>query len=86
MDAVANQYAALPSLHMAWSLWSAVAVLRCSSNMYARRIIWLYAAGTLFVILGTGNRWLFDAVAGPSSCASGSWSPVPRFPTGVHRT
>ena len=64
VDAVANQYAALPSLHMAWSLWCAVAVLRCSSNVLARRIVWLYPAGTLFVILGTGNHWLFDAVAG----------------------
>jgi hypothetical protein len=64
VDAVANQYAALPSLHMAWSLWCAVAVLRCSGSVLARRIVWLYPAGTLFVILGTGNHWLFDAVAG----------------------
>jgi hypothetical protein len=64
VDAVANQYAALPSLHMAWSLWCAVAVVRCSKSVLARRLAWLYPAGTLFVILGTGNHWLFDAAAG----------------------
>jgi hypothetical protein len=64
VEAVANQYAALPSLHMAWSLWCAVAVTRCATSVLARRLAWLYPAGTLFVILGTGNHWLLDAVAG----------------------
>jgi hypothetical protein len=64
VDAVANQYAALPSLHMAWSLWCAVVVTQCATSVLARRLIWLYPAGTLFVILGTGNHWLLDAVAG----------------------
>ena len=64
VDAVANQYAALPSLHMAWSLWCAVAVSRCARSALVRRSAWLYPGGTLFVILGTGNHWLLDAVAG----------------------
>jgi|tagenome__1003787_1003787.scaffolds.fasta_scaffold20364962_1 hypothetical protein len=64
VDAVANQYAALPSLHMAWALWCAIAVTRCATSVLARRIAWLYPAGTLFVILGTGNHWLLDAFAG----------------------
>jgi PAP2 superfamily len=64
VDAVANQYAALPSLHMAWSLWCAVVMVRCARSVLARRIVWLYPAGTLFVILATGNHWLLDAVAG----------------------
>jgi hypothetical protein len=64
VDAVANQYAALPSLHMAWSLWCAVAVTRCATSGLTRRLVWLYPAGTLFVILATGNHWLLDAVAG----------------------
>jgi hypothetical protein len=64
VDAVANQYAALPSLHMAWALWCAIAVMRCARSGVAQRLVWLYPAGTLFVILGTGNHWLLDAVAG----------------------
>jgi hypothetical protein len=64
VEAVANQYAALPSLHMAWSLWCAVAVTQCATSALARRLVWAYPAGTLFVILGTGNHWLLDAAAG----------------------
>jgi hypothetical protein len=62
--AIANQYAALPSLHMAWSVWCAIAVTRCAKSRLVRRCAWLYPAGTLFVILGTGNHWLLDAFAG----------------------
>jgi hypothetical protein len=64
IHAIANQYAALPSLHMAWSSWCALAVGRVAGNALVRRLAWLYPAGTLFVILGTGNHWFLDAVAG----------------------
>ena len=71
VEAVANQYAALPSLHMAWSLWCAVAVSRVATDGLVRRAVWLYPAGTLFVILGTGNHWLLDAAAGALVLAVG---------------
>ncbi len=71
VDAVANQYAALPSLHMAWALWCALAVARVSRRQWVRRVAWLYPAGTLFVILGTGNHWLLDAASGALVLALG---------------
>jgi hypothetical protein len=71
VDAVANQYAALPSLHMAWALWCALAVARVSRRRWMRRVVWLYPAGTLFVILGTGNHWLLDAAGGALVLALG---------------
>jgi hypothetical protein len=71
VESVANQYAALPSLHMAWSLWCAIAVSRVARDGLVRRVAWLYPAGTLFVILGTGNHWLLDAAAGALVLAVG---------------
>jgi hypothetical protein len=75
VDAVANQYAALPSLHMAWSLWCAIAASQCARSRLVRRGAWLYPAGTVFVILGTGNHWLLDAVAGALILAVGFAAP-----------
>jgi hypothetical protein len=59
-----NPYAAMPSLHVGWSLLAGIALIACG------RAWWLRAAGaalpvlmTLSVLM-TGNHYLLDAVGG----------------------
>jgi PAP2 superfamily len=59
-----NPYAAVPSMHIGFSLIVGVAVVRL-----ARRPLWraagaLYPLFVLFVIVATGNHFFFDAAAG----------------------
>jgi membrane-associated phospholipid phosphatase len=62
--ALANPYAAMPSLHTAYALiLGTAAVLVCRS--WPARIAWsLYPGLVLFSIVATGNHFLLDAVAG----------------------
>lgn len=60
----ANQYAAMPSLHIAWSSWCAVAVWSLSRRRSLRLAAVTYPAATLFVVLGTANHYLLDALGG----------------------
>jgi len=59
-----NPYAAVPSMHIGYSLIVGVTIVRL-----ARRPLWraaglLYPAFVLFVIVATGNHFFFDAAAG----------------------
>ncbi|MFD7986027.1 phosphatase PAP2 family protein [Kitasatospora indigofera] len=60
---LSNQYAAMPSLHIAWSLWCALAVVTATRNRWVRVLAVLYPSATLLVVLSTANHWLLDAVA-----------------------
>jgi membrane-associated phospholipid phosphatase len=59
-----NPYAAMPSLHVGWSLLAGIALIACARSW------WLKAAGialpTLmtFAVIMTGNHYLLDIVAG----------------------
>ncbi len=61
---MANQYAAMPSLHVAWAVWVALALYVCLQPRSWRWAVWLYPAATTFVVIGTGNHFIVDAVAG----------------------
>jgi hypothetical protein len=59
----ANQFAAMPSLHVGWAVLVAVAVLR----IYRSRWRWtalLYPAATWSVVVVTGNHYIIDGVVG----------------------
>jgi hypothetical protein len=60
----ANQLAALPSLHMAWAGWCALAVWRISTRRWLRAVALLYPCLTAVAVLATGNHFLFDIFAG----------------------
>ncbi len=66
-----NQFAAMPSLHIAWAVWAAVAIFYCARRSWVRVIGVLYPVGTLFVIVGTANHFVIDAVAGLVTVAAG---------------
>ncbi|MDT4919377.1 MAG: hypothetical protein QOI15_279 [Pseudonocardiales bacterium] len=59
-----NQYAAMPSLHIAWALWSGIAIFVCARRMWVRVLGLVHPAMTLVVIIGTANHFFLDAVGG----------------------
>lgn len=59
-----NQYAAMPSLHIGWALWSGLAIFLCARRMWVRILGLVHPATTLVVIVGTANHFILDAVAG----------------------
>ena len=59
-----NQYAAMPSLHIAWALWCGLAIFACAWRPWVRLLGLLYPVGTLIVIVGTANHFIIDAVGG----------------------
>ena len=66
-----NQFAAMPSLHIAWALWCGIAIYRCAWRPWVRALGVLYPFGTLFVIVGTANHFVIDAVGGIAVVAAG---------------
>jgi hypothetical protein len=59
----ANLYAALPSLHVAWATWCAVAVVLATRTRW-RHLAWLYPAATTFVVLSSANHFVLDVAGG----------------------
>ncbi|MEW2165548.1 phosphatase PAP2 family protein [Streptomyces sp. NPDC007084] len=62
-DAMANQFAAMPSLHFGWALMVAIGLIAATRSRW--RWLWLlHPLLTLTVIVGTANHyWLDSAVA-----------------------
>ena len=64
MQNVSNQYAAMPSVHIAWATWCALALGPRLKNRTAATLAWCYPLITLMVIVITANHYILDAVAG----------------------
>lgn len=65
-----NELAAMPSLHVGWTIWVAWAIWR-HTNTVGRTLALAYVAGTTLVVVATGNHWVLDAVAGAAVIAIG---------------
>ncbi|MEU4266631.1 phosphatase PAP2 family protein [Streptomyces sp. NPDC026092] len=61
-DSMANQFAAMPSLHFGWALMVAIGLIVAGRGRL-RRLWLLHPALTLLVIVGTANHYWFDALA-----------------------
>ncbi|QXJ20590.1 phosphatase PAP2 family protein [Actinomadura graeca] len=59
----ADQYAAVPSLHMAWTLWVGVELARASARRWVQSLNAGHIVLTCYVIMATANHYLLDAVA-----------------------
>jgi hypothetical protein len=59
-----NPYAAVPSMHICFSLVVGVAVVVLARNIVWRVVGAVYPVFVLFVIVATGNHFFVDAVAG----------------------
>ncbi|MDQ1392612.1 MAG: hypothetical protein QOF30_1589 [Acidimicrobiaceae bacterium] len=71
MSKVSNQYAAMPSLHFAWAVWSAGVLAPAMRHRATKVLVWCYPAVTLLCIVVTGNHYIFDAVGGALTLAAG---------------
>ena len=59
-----NQFAAMPSLHIGWSLWCAFAIVALAERRWVKVLGALYPLATFFVIIGTANHFVLDAIGG----------------------
>ncbi|HEX8582711.1 MAG TPA: phosphatase PAP2 family protein [Acidimicrobiales bacterium] len=74
LKAVSNQYAAMPSMHMGWSLWCALVLFPMVRRRWARALVVAYPVVTLVCIVVTGNHYWLDAAAGAACLAVGFWA------------
>ncbi|WP_254075992.1 phosphatase PAP2 family protein [Streptomyces sp. P3] len=61
---MSNQYAAMPSMHIGWSLWCGLTVFALARLPWVRVLGLLYPMATLVVIVATANHFWLDAVGG----------------------
>lgn len=61
---MSNQYAAMPSMHIGWSLWCGLTIFALAKLPWVRILGLLYPAMTLLVIVSTANHFWLDAVGG----------------------
>ncbi|CAN5441513.1 phosphatase PAP2 family protein [soil metagenome] len=72
MEAVSNQYAAMPSLHFAWALWCSFVFFPAARRPWAKALVVAYPLATLFAIVVTANHFWLDA-AGGALVLAGGW-------------
>lgn len=80
MASISNQYAAMPSLHIGWATWCAIAMWPLLRRKRSKALMLLYPLATLFCIVVTGNHFWLDGIGGLLAFGLGSligW--------GVHR-
>ncbi|MDI2132366.1 phosphatase PAP2 family protein [Yinghuangia seranimata] len=64
MKNVSNQFAAMPSMHIGWSTWCAIAIWKFAKPLWVRVLGLFYPVFTLIVIMATGNHFILDAAGG----------------------
>lgn len=72
MQKLSNQYAAMPSLHFAWSAWSALVLISAARTRWAKALAAAYPVLTLFAIVVTANHFILDAAGGALVLAVGA--------------
>ncbi|MFE2302190.1 phosphatase PAP2 family protein [Streptomyces sp. NPDC059445] len=80
-DALANQFAAMPSLHFGWALMVAIGLITATRSRL--RVLWLlHPLLTLLVIVGTANHYWLDAIVATALvCVALAVVPPPRRTT-----
>jgi hypothetical protein len=59
----ADKFAAVPSLHMGWTLWVGVELARVNARRWVQWVNAAHVLITLYVILATANHFIVDAAA-----------------------
>jgi PAP2 superfamily len=74
VNALFNPYAAIPSMHVAYSLMIGIPLARLSKHRVTR-ILWaLYPPLVAFVIVVTANHFLTDAFLGACTAGAAAWA------------
>lgn len=82
---VSNQYAAMPSMHIGWSLWCGVTILLLARRRWVRVLGALYPVTTFLVIISTANHFWLDAVGGATCLSVGFGVGYAVYGVSVHR-
>lgn len=64
MKHLSNQFAAMPSLHVAWAVWCGAVLWACFGGWVGRASALVYPAITFFCVIVTANHLFIDAAAG----------------------
>lgn len=59
-----NPFAAVPSLHVGWSLILSIVIFEATRALWARTAVVAVLAAQVLAVVGTANHFLFDAVIG----------------------
>ncbi|MER6648945.1 phosphatase PAP2 family protein [Streptomyces sp. NPDC000971] len=83
-DSMANQFAAMPSLHVGWAMAVAVGLIVATRSRW--RLLWLlHPLLTLLVVVGTANHYWLDAiVVGALLAVAYAALRLPRTPVRAH--
>ncbi len=64
VNKISNQFAAMPSVHCAWALWSACALVPRLRRTWAKLLAGFYPVVTVTAIVLTANHYFLDVVGG----------------------
>ena len=64
LGSLTNQFAAMPSLHVGWAVWCGWQLARHARQRWLRAIGVAYPLLSVLVVIGTGNHYLADVIAG----------------------
>ncbi len=65
-----NPFAAVPSMHVGFALMLSVPMIRMSRRDWAKALWAAYPGVVTFVVVATGNHWIFDAATGAVTAAA----------------
>ncbi len=74
VNALFNPYAAVPSMHVCFSLMIGVPLSRLCHSRAARAFWTVYPLLVVFVIVATGNHFISDAVLGAAAAATSAYA------------
>jgi hypothetical protein len=61
---MANAFAAMPSLHIGWSSWSAFAAVPVVRRRWVKALLIAHPIVTMFAVVVTANHYILDGVGG----------------------
>jgi hypothetical protein len=64
-----NPYAAIPSMHVAFSLMLGVTMARMTRRRWVQALWYLYSPVVTFVVIATANHWWIDGFLGATVAA-----------------
>jgi PAP2 superfamily len=76
-----NPYAAMPSMHVGWSLLVSLVAWKASSSLLARGLLAVHPALMAVAVTATGNHYFLDSLAGVlvALVALGLWHGAPAW-------
>jgi PAP2 superfamily len=77
IDSAGDIYAAMPSLHVAWALWSTLVLYPVARHRAVKVALVAYPILTTLVVVTTGNHFFLDAAVG-SLLVSLVWFALPK--------